>query len=101
MDMLSFSSAYRILKQDLKMKLYKIPVEPLLKDEHKVQWKKFVNCRKKKFRKEDTMRILFSKEKMFDLDGIYNSKNDRIWAVNREKANRRGRENSKESLQKK
>ena len=36
------------------------------------------------------MRILFSDEKMFDLDGIYNSQNDRIWAVNREEANQRG-----------
>ena len=36
------------------------------------------------------MRILFSNEKMFDLDGIYNSENDRIWAVNREEADRRG-----------
>ena len=35
------------------------------------------------------MRILFSDEKMFNLDGIYNSENDRIWAVNREEANRR------------
>ena len=26
---------------------------------------------------------------MFGLDGIYNSQNDRIWAVNREQANRR------------
>ena len=32
----------------------------------------------------------FSDDKMFDLDGIYNSENDRIWAVNREEANRRG-----------
>ena len=36
------------------------------------------------------MRIHFSDEKMFDLDGIYNSQNDRIWTVNREEANRRG-----------
>ena len=36
------------------------------------------------------MRILFSDEKVFELDGIYNSENDRIWAVNREEANRRG-----------
>ena len=27
---------------------------------------------------------------MFDLDGIYNSQNDRIWVINREEANRRG-----------
>ena len=37
------------------------------------------------------MRILASDEKMFNLDGIYNSQNDRIWAVNREEANRRNR----------
>ena len=36
------------------------------------------------------MRILFFDEKMFDLDGIYKSENDRIWAFNREEANRRG-----------
>ena len=39
--------------------------------------------------KKDTVRIVFSDEKMFDLDSIYNSQNDRIWAVNREEANRR------------
>ena len=69
------------------MKLYKITVEPLLKDEHKAQWKKFTNWARKKFQKENTMRKFFSDEKMFDLDGICNSENDRIWAVNREEAN--------------
>ena len=44
------------------------------------------------FRKEDTMTIVFSDEKMFDLDGIYNSENGRIWTVNREEANQRGGE---------
>ena len=39
MDMSSFSSAYRILRQTLEMKPYKIAVEPLLKDEHKAQRK--------------------------------------------------------------
>ena len=32
------------------------------------------------------MKILFSDEKMFDIGGIYNSQNDRIWAVNRSAA---------------
>ena len=36
------------------------------------------------------MRIVFSNEKMFALDGIYNNENDGIWAVNREKVNRGG-----------
>ena len=58
MDM-SFSSAYRILRKDLKMKPYEKTVEPLLKDEQKAQREKFANWARKKFRKEDTMRILF------------------------------------------
>ena len=64
------------------MKPYKITIESLLKNEHKVQ-------RKIGREKKDTMRILYSDEKMFDLDSIYNSENDRIWIVNREEANRR------------
>ena len=32
------------------------------------------------------MKILFSDEKMFDIDGVYNSQNERIWAANRMEA---------------
>ena len=42
------------------------------------------------FRKEDTLKILFSDEKMFDIDGIYNAQNDRIWTVDREEADAKG-----------
>ena len=55
----------------------------------KLSGKKFATWTRKKFRKENTMKIVFSDEKMFDLNGIYNSENDRIWAGNRERANRR------------
>ncbi len=37
------------------------------------------------------MRILFSDEKIFDVDRIYNSQNERISAVSRVEANERGR----------
>lgn len=87
---ISFSSVRRILKNDLQLRAYKKITEPLLKDDQKEQRKKFANWVRKKFRKDDTMRILFSDEKMFDLDGIYNSQNDRIWAVDREDANQKG-----------
>ena len=60
---MSFSSAYRILRKDLKMKSYKTTVELLLKDEHKAQRKNFVNWTRKEFRKQDTMRILFPMKK--------------------------------------
>ena len=33
------------------------------------------------------MRILFLNEKFFDIDDVYNSENDRIWAVDRADTN--------------
>ena len=36
------------------------------------------------------MKILFSDEKLFDIDKIYNSQNIRIWAVNRAEADTKG-----------
>ena len=36
------------------------------------------------------MKILFSDEKYFDIDGVYNSQNDRVWAVNRTDADEKG-----------
>ena len=47
---------------------------------------KFANWLQHNCRKEATFRILFFDEKIFDLDGTYNIPNDRIWAVNREEA---------------
>ena len=49
---------------------------------------KFANWLRHNFRKEDTLRILFSDEKIFDLVGMYNAQNHRIWAVNREEADK-------------
>ena len=54
----------------------------MLIDEHKAKRLKFLNWLRTNFRKEDTMKILFSDEKLFDIDEIYNAQNDRIWAVN-------------------
>ena len=34
--------------------------------------------------------LLFSDKKMFDIDGVYNAQNDRIWAVNRTAADKNG-----------
>ena len=51
----------------------------MLTDEYKAKRLKFANWIRSNFRKEGTMKILFSDEKLFDIDGIYNSQNDRIW----------------------
>ncbi|CAF1629333.1 unnamed protein product [Rotaria magnacalcarata] len=47
------------------------------------------------------MRILFSDEKMFDVDGIYNSQNQRIWAASCDEANEKGGIKMKQKLPKK
>ena len=87
---ISRTSVRRILRNDLLLRPYKKIVEPLLIDEHKEKRKKFSNWVRTHFRKEDTMKILFSDEKLFDIDGVYNSQNDRIWTVRRVEADKRG-----------
>ena len=62
----------------------------MLTDEHKAKRLKFANWLRTNFRKEDTMKILFSGEKLFDIDKIYNSQNDRTWAVNHSEADIKG-----------
>ena len=87
---ISNGSDVRILKQDLAYRSHEKRVEPTLTDFEKSKRMKFANWLRHNFRKEDILRILFSDEKMFDLDGMYNAQNDRIWAVNREEADKRG-----------
>lgn len=87
---ISNTSVVRILKQDLGYRSYKKRVEPALTDIEKTKRIKFANWVRHNFRKEDTLRIIFSDEKMFDIDGIYNAQNDRIWAVDREEADKKG-----------
>ena len=59
-----------MLKDDLELQAYKIQKEPLFTDEHKEKRMKFANWIRTDFRKENTMNILFSDEKMFDIDGV-------------------------------
>ena len=76
--------------KDLLLRFYKKVVQPLLTDEHREKRSKFSNWTRTHFRKEDTMNILFSDEKLFDIDGICNSQTDRVWAVNRAEADEQG-----------
>ena len=84
---ISRTSVRQILKDDLQYHPYKVRVVPLLKDEHKDKRKRFSNWMRTYFKKETTMKILFYDENMFDIDGVYNLQNDRIWTVNRQCAN--------------
>ena len=83
---ISNGSVVRILEQDLGYRPYKKRVDPAVTDFEKSKRMKFANWVRHNFGKEDTLRILFSDEKMFDLDDMYNAQNHRIWAVNREEA---------------
>ena len=78
------------MKVDLGLKPYKKVIEPSLFDDQKIKRKKFANWVRNNFRKEETMRILFSDEKFFDIEGVYNSQNDRVWAVDRADADEKG-----------
>ena len=87
---ISATSVRRILKDDLGLRPYKKVIEPALSDAQKIKRKQFANWVRTNFRKEDTLRILFSDEKFFDIDGVYNSQNDRVWAVDRADADGKG-----------
>ena len=87
---ISRTTVRRIPKNDLGYHPYKIRIVPLITDDHKAKRKKFSNWIQTSFDKEDMMRFLFSDEKMFDIDGVYNSQNDRIWAINRQNAYKAG-----------
>ena len=78
------------MKNDLGLRVYKIVIEPLLADDQKIKRKKFVNWIRTNFLKEDTIRILFSDEEFFDIDGLDNSQNDRVWAGDHDDANKKG-----------
>ena len=73
---ISRTSAQRILKDDLKLKSYRIKVQPKISEDHKEKRLKFSNWIRTNFHKENTLRSLFSDEKMFDIDGVYNSQNE-------------------------
>ena len=87
---ISRTSAQTILKDDLKLKSYRIKVQPKISEDQKAKRLKFANWIRTNFRKEDTLTFLFSDEKMFDIDGVYNSQNESIWAPSRADADAKG-----------
>ena len=77
---ISERSVRRILKVDLELRSYKKIFEPALSDDQKkIVCELFSN----NFRKEK----LFSDEKLFDIDIVYNYQNERVWTVDRHSFN--------------
>ena len=59
-------------------------------DTEKLKRKKFANWVRTGFKKEGTSKILFSDEKIFDIDGVCNAQNNRMWAMDRDEADEKG-----------
>jgi transposase len=80
----------RVIKEDLGLKSYVKRVAPKLTDQHKMKRRSFGIWVRKNIRKSMTKKILFSDEKRFDIDGMYNRQNERIYAATREQADAKG-----------
>jgi len=87
---ISKTSAQRILREDLGCFPYKKIKQRKLTDLQKRKRVKFVNWVLNNYTREDIKKWLFTDEKYFDLDGVYNVQNDRIWAVVREGGDKQG-----------
>ena len=87
---ISHKSAHKIHRNDFGCRPHKHVIEPALTEEHKEERKKFANWIPTNFRKRETLKILFCDEKLFGIDGVYNTQNDRIWTLNRDKTNQKG-----------
>ena len=91
----------RIIKDDLKLYAYRITTQPKLSYDHKKRRISFAYWVRKALRKEDHGMILFTDEKYFTLGGIFNRQNDRVYAANRQEADKQGGINQKMKYPKK
>ncbi len=80
----------RIIHDDLHLHSYHVIIEPKLHDEHKQRKISFSYWVRKSLRKRDWEKILFTDEKYFELGGIFNRQNDRIYAPCRREADEHG-----------
>ena len=78
-----------MLTDDLGCQAYNKRIERLMTDLQKAKRKTFANWLRKSFKKQQTLKFLLSDDKMFDLNGMYNAQNDRVWAVDRAEADRK------------
>lgn len=86
----SRATVRRVLKDDLKCYAYKQRIEPLITEAQREKRKKFTNWIRTNFKKEQTLKFVFSDEKIFDIVGVYNTQNDRFWAIDRREADQKG-----------
>ena len=88
----------RLLTIDLGCRAYKKVTEPALTELQKSKRVKFAHWVLRNFKKKETDNWLFSDEKYFNLDGVCNEKNDRVWATSRIEANKNGGTHQKRKI---
>ena len=67
-----------VWRNDLGLGPYKPRIVPLMTATEKLKKKKFANWLRTNLKKEDTLKISFSDEKIFDIDGVCNAQNNRM-----------------------
>lgn len=87
---ISRQSLGRIVKEDLGLYPYRITIQPKLTDAHKQARITFANWVRRSLTKDSIRKILFSDEKYFTVDGIFNRQNDRVYAASRAAADECG-----------
>jgi hypothetical protein len=80
----------RIIKEDLNLRAYRITTQPKLTDDHRKRRVSFAYWVRKFLRKEDHGKILFSDEKYFSVEGVFNRQNELVYAASRLEADEQG-----------
>ena len=87
---ISERSLRRIVKEDLGLHGYRITIQPKLTDAQKQARITFGYWVRRSLTKASIRKILFSDEKYFTVDGIFNRQNDRVYAASRTAADESG-----------
>ena len=80
----------RIIQKDLGLKAYKQVRVPALTSAHIRRRKSFSHWIRNRYTKLTCRNIMFSDEKWFNQDGLFNRQNDRVYAPSRSAANESG-----------
>ena len=87
---ISERSSGRIVKEDLGLYAYRITVQPKLTDAQKQSRIRFAYWVRRSLTKASIRKIMFTDEKYFTVDGIFNRQNDRVYAPSRAAADESG-----------
>ncbi len=89
-----------IIREDLNLRPYRITTRPKLSNDKKKQRLSFAYQVQKFLKKEDHGKILFTDEKYFSVEGVFNQQNERTYAASRLEVDEQGAINQKSKYSK-